>query len=141
MPHSYTRKIPARNPEKNPEFHRLLPIINRNVTGKSTMMDIKRAFRNEPYEQKSAKSRMIIDRFFKECDRDDLDALIVLDGITVESVRSVYLDAPASGSFGTQGWHDVLNIKASQKHVKSVVVPRPRARSIDKIMKMRASDV
>lgn len=75
--------------------HRLFHILNRNSTQENyTYHDIQTAFSKNDYANATQKEKIIYAKFFKECDVDDLDSLIVTFGLSKQTIKKLYSTLP-----------------------------------------------
>jgi len=105
--------------------HRLLHILNRNITGKKyTLDEIKEAFDVEDYAYTTKRQKSIYRKFFKECDSFDLDELIHQHGISIRKVKNIYINSPERTFSGvSRVWNRRFRIKNEPHH--KIEIPFP----------------
>ncbi|PHR58992.1 MAG: hypothetical protein COA44_02255 [Arcobacter sp.] len=121
-------------------YHRLLHIINRNTNTNFTLNDIVHAFNATACTQKSDEEKLIIERFFKECDKDDYKKLIAIKGIEKDNLKSIYKDSIAARSLYRGQWDKIFNITSTneERSYTGDVIYIPKGISI--IEKLRANN-
>lgn len=125
---------------KQPSYHRILHIVNRNTGKKHTLPDIVKAFsENKEYANKSIEEKLILDRFFKECDEDDFKKLLLINGIKKTAIKKVYLKSPSSRSPFHKQWDKVLHVKNATIADGSGKIDASKSAGIAAIEKLRAS--
>lgn len=96
--------------KRSVKYHRLLHIVNRNTKLDIDLSDIANAFSKSDFQQKSELSHLIVDRFFRECDRDDYQKLLRVPGIDQEGVKLTYAQSPVSRAPFHQEWDNLLGV-------------------------------
>ncbi len=121
-------------------YHRLLHILNRNTNVSFTINDIIHAFNDIPYTQKIDEEKLIIERFFKECDEVDYKNLIAIKGINKDTLKNIYKDSIASRSLYSVQWNKILNITSinEDNYYTDNIMHIPKGISI--IQKLRATN-
>ena len=76
--------------------HRIFYVLNRNIdkAGRYTLKDIKQAFSKKDYYAATSREQVIYNKFFKECDPDDLKSLIDLFDLSIRDIKQIYLSSP-----------------------------------------------
>jgi hypothetical protein len=98
----------ANQPSDNILLH-FQQIVNRNISHSYDINVIVDSLSGSNYEAKSEISKFIIGRFFKEGSRDDLVVLVEQTGITLETLRALYLSSPHSKSYYHCEWDSILS--------------------------------
>jgi len=93
------------------KYHRLLHIINRNTSANFSLNDIIRAFNDTAYISKKNEEKIIIERFFKECDETDYKDLVAINGIKKNNLKNIYNNSVAARSLYNKQWNKILDIK------------------------------
>ena len=122
-----------------PTYHRLQHIVNRNSSLQRTWPQILAAFDETPYEQKSGADKVVISKFFKECDAKDFEALLQFDEIRPENIKAIYLASPHSRSLYRKQWDELLQLDPSERHqlVEDPVTDKPLPRGVALVEEMR----
>jgi len=98
--------------------HRIFHILNRNIEEKFSFEDIKSAFSNDDYTKSSLNDRFVYSRFFKECDYDDLEKLILVFGVSKKTIRKLYTSLPERKLVGvSEVWDKYFKLQPIQKEV------------------------
>jgi len=121
-------------------YHRLLHILNRNTDVNFTLNDIIHAFNDTPYAHKTDEEKLIVERFFKECDEDDYKKLLAIKGIEKDNLKNIYKDSIAARSLYSEQWNKILNIATTNEDSSYTdsVIHIPKGVSI--IEKLRADN-
>lgn len=94
--------------------HRIFYVLNRNIdkAKRYTLKDIKQAFLKKDYHAATSREQVIYNKFFKECDPDDLKSLIDLFDLSVRDIKQIYLSSPLRKLKGVQEvWDRRFRIK------------------------------
>ena len=94
--------------------HRIFHILNRNIntTFNYTFNDIEKAFSKNNYNKASQRECIIYSKFFKECDVDDLESLISVFGISIRTIKQLYLTLPERKIIGVaRVWDKRFRVK------------------------------
>ncbi len=91
-----SKSVAKRTTKKKKETHRILHILNRNITEKNkyTREEIKKAFSKKDYILATQREKIIYSRFFKECDEDDLTDLVKTFYVSKRDIKLIYKDIP-----------------------------------------------
>ncbi len=76
--------------------HRIFYVLNRNIdkAKRYSLKDIKQAFSKKDYHAATSREQVIYNKFFKECDPDDLKSLIDLFDLSIRNIKQIYLSSP-----------------------------------------------
>ncbi len=74
--------------------HRIFHVLNRNIKERYSFEDIQAAFMKADYTQATSNDRFVYDRFFKECDYEDLEKLIVVFDVSKNTIKNIYSSLP-----------------------------------------------
>lgn len=111
--------------------HRLFHILNRNnIQEKYTYEDIQRAFFKDDCSQSTQKERTIYAKFFKECDIDDLETLILDFRLSKQTIKKLYVTLPERQIAGVaKVWDKRFRLKSITSSQYEVVkdIPTPLA--------------
>lgn|GEM_PF-1314689 len=93
---SNTSKSVAKRTLNKRSTHRILHILNRNITDKHkyTVEEVKQAFSNHEYHLATQREKIIYSKFFKECDEEDLNDLVKNLNISKRDIKRIYRDIP-----------------------------------------------
>jgi len=124
-------------PHKN---HRLLHILNRNIlnTQKYTIEEIETTLNSKTSNFANQRQKIIVSKFFKECDVEDLEKLIKEHGVSIKRVKKIYEESPERKLLGVQKvWNKRFRLKA----IKTERVKKPFPALLLKTIKDRNLDV
>ncbi len=123
-----SKSVANRTIKKKKNTHRILHILNRNITDKHkyTGEEIKIAFTKKDYKLATQREKIIYSRFFKECDKEDLNDLVETFHVSKRDIKLVYTDIPERAFSGVSKVWDrrfrindkvnkVANISTSKK--------------------------
>ena len=99
-----------------PTYHRLQHIVNRNSNVKFSLPEIIGIFSSGDYENKNINEKIVVEKFFKECDAEDYEKLLLFDEITAENIKTIYLASLASRSLYRNEWDNLLKLDESEKY-------------------------
>lgn len=76
--------------------HRILHILNRNITDKHkyTIDEVKKAFSKQEYSLATSREKIIYSKFFKESDEEDLNDLVENLNVSKRDIKRIYKDIP-----------------------------------------------
>ena len=107
--------------------HRLFHILNRNSTKEDyTYDDIQTAFLKDNYSYATQNEKIIYAKFFKECDVDDLDSLIVTFGLSKQTIKKLYTTLPERQLIGVaKVWDRRFRLKSITSNKYDIVKSIP----------------
>lgn len=90
---------------------RLLQILNRNLsTGHLfSVAEVKKCFAKERYEDLSKRESVILAKFLKECDKEDLEEIKQKYKINGNKIFTLFITSPYKKLQGLQKWHKHTN--------------------------------
>ena len=120
-------------------YHRLQHIVNRNSVVQRTLPQILAAFDETPYDDKTGADKVVISKFFKECDAEDYEALLRFDEIRPENIKAIYLASPHSRSLYREQWDELLQLDPSERHQleEDPATDKPLPRGVTLVEEMR----
>lgn len=91
-----SKRVASKTIKKKKHSHRILHILNRNITDKDkyTREEIKIAFTKKDYKFATQREKIIYSRFFKECDKEDLNDLVETFHVSKRDIKLIYTDIP-----------------------------------------------
>jgi hypothetical protein len=98
----------------NKKSHRIFHILNRNInaTFNYTFNDIEKAFSKNNYNKATNRECIIYSKFFKECDVNDLASLISIFGVSIRTIKQLYLTLPERKIIGVaKVWDKRFRVK------------------------------
>ena len=126
-----TDKNEVENKLNGRKSHRLFHILNRNNLQENyTYEDIQRAFLKDDYSKATQKERTIYAKFFKECDVDDLETLILHFGLSKQTIKKLYVTLPERQIYGVaKVWDRRFRLKSIASNQYEIVknIPTPLA--------------
>jgi hypothetical protein len=110
----------------NKKSHRIFHILNRNIntTFNYTFNEIENAFSKNNYNKATPRECIIYSKFFKECDIDDLESLISVFGISIRTIKQLYLTLPERKIIG------VARVWDKRFRVKHLIFEQKRTTSV-----------
>jgi len=111
---------------KNNNYHRIFHILNKNIykSNKYTYADIKKAFSKDNYNIATKDENFIYSRFFKECDIEDLETLILVFGLSKSTIKKLYSSLPIRQISGvSKVWDNEFSLKVSTTKLRTRPIP------------------
>jgi hypothetical protein len=99
--------------KRTKDHFRLRQILNRNTfhdEDKFNRLEIIVAFKQREYGSLNRREKIIINRFFKECDIEDARDLIIRIGIAKLNIKMLFKTSPFMSKEGYDIWFDFLNL-------------------------------
>jgi len=132
-------KNEVKNKLTNKKSHRIFHILNRNINDRFhySFNDIQKAFLKDNYNKATNRERIIYSKFFKECDPDDLESLISVFGVSIRTIKQLYLTLPERKIVG------IAKVWDRRFRVKHLIQERKRTNKVptalQQILKRRES--
>lgn len=92
--------------------HRIFHIINRNIDDnyKYSKEEIINSFKKEKYSLLNPREKIVLSKFFKECDEEDFISLTNTFDLSKEDIKRLYKDMPERKFSGVSDVWDVYFI-------------------------------
>jgi len=114
---------------ESPLYSRILDILNRNIVGRYDFNQIQSAFRKDPSIPNTPEENFIFDRFFKECDLNDLDDLIKVFSLERKNIIEIYKRT------STRDFIGVAKVWDKEFGLKTITPPKPKPLKMSKALK------
>lgn len=125
---------------KKRKIHRLSHILNRNIDSAFhySAKEIRDAFSLDDYSRATSRQKTVIDKFFKECEPDDLESLCAIYKVSKRKIKQIY---KSSKERHIQGVARVWNgrFRLTQEHAPAHKARKPSP-ALQAILSKKASD-
>ncbi len=105
-------------------------LVFEKVQKNYTYEDIQRAFFKDDYSKATQKERTIYAKFFKECDVNDFETLILHFGLSKQTIKKLYVTLPERQIYGVaKVWDRRFRLKSIASNQYEIVknIPTPLA--------------